>query len=182
MEEPRRPLRCRDGKTSRELTQTFDTKREAKNWAEKEAAAYRDDPNRRPPSEETFGAFFERWLEGVAAARTRDTTVQAYRRYARPRLHALGPKPLKTLTPADFQAVYTQMLKAGRATSTIHHTHVVAHSALDQAVTWGLIPWNPTERVKPPKVVASEITPPTAEDCSGCLPPPPTIACKPSGG
>ncbi|MCY0879029.1 MAG: hypothetical protein OWU84_08830 [Firmicutes bacterium] len=97
----------------RELTPTFDTKREAKNGAKKEAAAYQDDPNRRPPSEETFDAFFERWLEGVAAARTRDTTVQAYRRYARPLLQALGPKPLKSLTPADFQAVYTQMLKAG---------------------------------------------------------------------
>jgi hypothetical protein len=30
----------------REMTQTFDTKKDAKNWAEKEAALYRDDPNR----------------------------------------------------------------------------------------------------------------------------------------
>ncbi len=100
----------------------------------------------------------------MAATRIRDTTVKAYRRYARPVLQALGAKPLKTLTPANFQVVYAQMLKVGRATSTIHHTHVVAHSALSQAVTWGLIPGNPTERVKPPRVTEPEIVPPSAED------------------
>ncbi|AUW93066.1 hypothetical protein BXT84_03130 [Sulfobacillus thermotolerans] len=67
-----------------ELTQTFDTKREAKQWAETEAARYREDPNRKPPSEVTFTELFEKWLNGVAAARTRDTTVIAYRRYGKP--------------------------------------------------------------------------------------------------
>jgi hypothetical protein len=32
----------------REMTQTFDTKKDAKNWAEKEAAQYREDPQRTP--------------------------------------------------------------------------------------------------------------------------------------
>lgn len=72
-----------------ELTQTFDKKKEAKNWAETEAAKYREDPNRKPPSEETFADFFTRWLEGVVSTRTRDTTVKAYRRYATPLLRSL---------------------------------------------------------------------------------------------
>jgi hypothetical protein len=72
----------------RELTQTFNTKREAKQWAEKEASQYRDDPNRKAPSEETFADFFERWLTGTAGGRTRDTTVMAYRRYAKPLVRA----------------------------------------------------------------------------------------------
>lgn len=60
--------------------------------------------------------------------------------------------------------VLTKMLQAGRATSTIHHTHVVAHSCLDQAVTLGLIPSNPTDRIKPPRVVSPEIVPPTFDE------------------
>ena len=47
----------------REMTQTFDTKKDAKNWAEKEAAQYREDPNRKPPSEETVGEYLTRWLD-----------------------------------------------------------------------------------------------------------------------
>lgn len=152
-----------------ELTQTFDTKREAKQWAEKEATQYRDDPNRKPPSEATYAAFFAQWLDGVAAARTRDTTVKAYRRYGKPLMQALGTKTLKSLTPADFQAVLTQLLQDGRATSTIHHTYVVAHSSLDQAVSWGLIPYNPTDRVKPPRVMSPEIVPPSSNELKRLL-------------
>lgn len=148
----------------RELTQTFDTKREAKQWAETEAAKYREDPNRKPPSEETFASFFTAWIDGVAAARTRDTTAKAYRRYGKPLLQAVGHKPLKALTPGDFQSILTQMIKDGRATSTIHHVYVVAHSSLDHAVSLGLIPFNPTHRVKPPRVVSPEIVPPTAAE------------------
>ena len=47
----------------REMTHTFDTKKDAKNWAEKEAAQYREDPNRKPPSEETVGEYLTRWLD-----------------------------------------------------------------------------------------------------------------------
>lgn len=147
-----------------ELTQVFETKAEAKNWAEKEAVTYREDPNRKPPSEETFADLFQRWLEGVAAGRTRDTTTKAYGRYGQPLLRTFGEKPLKSLTPEDFQAVYSTMIKEGKATSTIHHTHVVAHSSLDEAVNWGLIPSNPTDRVKPPRVTSPEVVPPTLEE------------------
>lgn len=147
-----------------ELTQTFDTKREAKAWAEKEAALYRDDPNRKPPSDETLADLFEKWLAGTAAGRIRDTTLMTYRRYAAPLLNTLGSKPVKSLTPGDFQVLYAKMLKEGKATSTVHHTHVVAHSALDEAVNWGLIPFNPVDRVKPPRVTSQEIVPPTQEE------------------
>lgn len=153
----------------REMTQTFATEREAKKWSREQEMAFRDDPNRKPPSDETFAEFFERWLDGVAAARTRDTTTKAYRRYGHPLIRAVGGKPLKLLTPMDFQAVYAQMLQDGKATSTIHHTHVVAHSSLDEAVNWGLIPFNPTDRVKPPRVTSPEIVPPTSDEARRVL-------------
>lgn len=153
----------------RETTRTFATEREAKKWSREQEMAYRTDPNRRPPSEETFAQFFDRWLEGTAAGRTRDTTTKVYRRYGQPLIRTIGHKPLKALTPGDFQAIYARMLKDGKATSTIHHTHVVAHSALDEAVHWGLIPFNPTDRVKPPRVVSPEIVPPTVDESQALL-------------
>ena len=152
-----------------ETSHTFATEREAKKWGREQEAEYRTDPNRKPPSEETFATFCDRWLEGVAAARTRDTTVKAYRRYAKPLIAAFGHKALKALTPGDFQAVYAQMLKGGKATSTIHHTHVVGRSALDEAVSWGLIPFNPADRAKPPRVVSPEIVPPSADETQRLL-------------
>ncbi len=152
-----------------ELTQTFDTKREAKQWAETEAAKYREDPNRKPPSAETFASFFKKWLDTTAAGRVRDTTLLTYQRYAAPLLATMGSRPLKSLTPGDFRGLYADMLKAGKATSTVHHTHVVAHSALDEAVNSGLIPFNPTDRVKPPRVVSPEFVPPTVEESQDLL-------------
>ena len=152
-----------------EINQTFDTKKAAKNWAEKEALQYREDPNRKPPSDETFASFFQKWLDSTAAGRVRDTTLLTYQRYAAPLLETMGSRPLKSLTPGDFRGVYADMLKGGKATSTVHHTHVVAHSSLDEAVNWGLIPFNPTDRVKPPRVVSPEFVPPTAEKSQDLL-------------
>jgi integrase len=148
----------------RTRSQTFDRKADAQRWVDETLAEHRRQPLYKPPSEETFREFYARWLETVAATRLPDTTLKAYRRYAAPLLDAIGQTPLKALTPVDFQGVYARLLKEGKATSTIHHTHVVAHSALKQAVDWGLIPANPTDRVKPPRVQSPEITPPSAEE------------------
>ena len=153
----------------RETSQTFGTEREAKKWGRAQEAEYRENPNRKPPSETSFEEYFERWLQGTVAARTRDTTTKVYRRYGKPLLTALGQKPLRALTPADFQAVYAQMVKDGKATSTIHHTHVVAHSSLKEAVNWGLIPFNPTDRIKPPRVTSPEVVPPSAVELQRLL-------------
>lgn len=149
-----------------ETSQTFPTEREAKRWSREQEAFYRE---KGAPRQDTFGEYLEKWLEGTAAVRVRDTTAKAYRRYARPLFQNVGHKPLQALTPGDFQAIYTAMLKDGKATSTIHHTHVVAHSALAEAVNWGLIPFNPVDRIKPPRVVSPEIVPPTLEESKALL-------------
>jgi integrase len=61
------------------------------------------------------------------------------------------------------------MAQSGKAPSTVHHTYVVVHSALDQAVAWGLIPANPADRVKPPRVTQSEMVPPTVDELKRLL-------------
>jgi integrase len=152
-----------DTEQRKETTQTFATEREAKKWSREEEARLRQDPNRQPPSEVLFGEFYARWLTEVAQGRVRDTTAVAYRRYGKPLLADIGNKPLRALVPADFQRIYARMRDEGKATSTVYHTHVVAHSALDAAVLWGILPSNPVDRVKAPRVVSPEIVPPTPE-------------------
>lgn len=155
----------------REMTKTFDTKKDAKNWAEKEAAQYRDDPNRKPPSEETLGEYLNRWLNDVAAGRIRDTTLIAYRRYVKPvTTRAIAQKPLKSLTALDLQGVYTEMTKAGKAAMTVRHTLTVVRDALSDAVEWGMIPFNPADRAKPPKKTTAPVeTAPTPDEARALL-------------
>ncbi len=155
----------------REMTQTFETKKEAKNWAEVEAAKYREDPNRKPPSEETLGEYLNRWLNDVAAGRIRDTTLIAYRRYVKPvTRRAIAQKPLKSLTALDLQGVYTEMTKAGKAAMTVRHTHTVVRDALSDAVEWGMIPFNPADRAKPPKKTTAPVeTAPTPDEARSLL-------------
>ena len=146
----------------RETSQTFSTEREAKKWGREQEMQYRDDPNRKPPSEQTLGGFLNGWLNDVASGRVRDTTLIAYRRYAKPVLNSpVAQKRLKSLTALDFQAIYTDMTQAGKAAGTVRHTHGVVRSALTDAVEWGMIPFNPVERAKPPKktTVAAETAP-----------------------
>ncbi len=67
----------------RELTKTFATKREAKNWAAAEAERYRADPHRKPPSDETLGEYLARWLTSKRAwpsHRKRSTVTGKWRR------------------------------------------------------------------------------------------------------
>jgi len=150
-----------------ELTQTFDTKREAKAWAEAEAAKYREDPHRKPPSDETLGAYFERWVRDVVAVQ--DSTRADYRRMGAYAVERLGQKPLKSLTAVDVQGLYAELSRAGLSGRTVRYVHAVLHHALRDAVNFGLIPANPTDKVHPPKLQARLIVPPTREEIAAFL-------------
>ena len=132
-----------------ELTQTFDTKKEAKNWAETEAARYRDDPNRRPPSEETLGAYLNRWLTIKSTLNLTDKTLTSYREMAAHSSRELGGTALKSLTPLEIQQFYASLTQSRQLSPrTIRYVHTVLKMALNDAVEWGLIPTNPAGKVK----------------------------------
>jgi len=154
----------------RTRSQTFDRKADAQRWVDETLAEHRRTPEYRPPSDERFGAFLERWLRDVAPGRVYDTTAAAYWRYAKPLLAApVAQKPLRAVTPADLQAVYAAMVKAGRAPTTVGHTHTVARQALETAVAWGLIPYSPADRVHVPKRRQRAITPPTPAEAQAIV-------------
>jgi integrase len=133
----------------REMTQTFDTKKDAKNWAEKEAAQYREDPNRKPPSEETVGEYLTRWLDIKKTMTIEAETVLGYRQRADHIQRDLGTIPLKQLTPIDIQAFYAHLTEDRHLSArTVNFTHTVLKMALQDAVEWGVILRNPAAKAK----------------------------------
>ncbi|MCY0864467.1 MAG: tyrosine-type recombinase/integrase [Sulfobacillus sp.] len=147
----------------REVTQTFDTKREAKAWAETEAAKYREDPNRKPPSEETLEEFVATWLATMQPPRIRPTTWRAYEQKLRYAVEALGTRRLRDLTTQDIQRFYADLGQRVSA-RTVTHVHRVLAQALSDAEDWNLIPRNPARRAKPPRVVDPDLHVPTIEE------------------
>lgn len=112
----------------------------------------RKNPNYRPPTDLTVTEWMDRWLDEVASHRVRPTTLPSYRDMAKHIKRELGSMPLKRVTPADLQRLYHTLALAGKSKRTVQYVHVVAKMALKTAVEWGLIPSNPAEAAKPPKV------------------------------
>lgn len=101
---------------------------------------------------QTVAQFLDRWLHDTARHRLRPTT---YRRYeSLLRVHALpivGKVSLAKLTPQQLSQLYGQRLAAGFSPRTVQFLHATLHSALKQAVLWGLLPRNPADAVRAPR-------------------------------
>jgi hypothetical protein len=76
---------------------TFVRKSEAQAWLDRTLAEHRACPDWRPPSEETLGAFMERWL-GIVASQVRPSALRSYRQMARHAQEQLGHVPLVLLS------------------------------------------------------------------------------------
>ncbi len=106
----------------------------------------------------TLGEWMDQWLENIAGT-IRHTTLTRYQGAARIHINPhLGGKPIAQLTGKDVQKLYdalashgNQITGKGLASSTIRGIHSMLHEALDAAKQAGLIPWNPTEEIPPPK-------------------------------
>ncbi len=102
------------------------------------------------PSRQTLGEYLVEWLEGAKPA-LRNNTVDSYERAIRnwisPRI---GAVPLVAVTPVTLQKLYGELGesglmsgKGGLGARSVKLAHTVLHLALQRAVTWGMIPYNP---------------------------------------
>jgi integrase len=144
-----------------ETSQSFVTEREAKKWGRAQEIAYRTHPNQRPPTAELLTDYLDRWLQQTIIGYKTDSTALRYRLSLVHVQRLIGRIPLSKLTAQDIQKVYNALLSDGKASSTVKHVHVVLHAALEQAVTWDLIPKNPTRGTKPPQPQTHELVIPT---------------------
>lgn len=108
----------------------------------------------------TVGVFLAEWL--VAAAPThRPSSQRAYKTFARHLTRELGHVKLADLSPAHVAAAQTALLDRGRADgaglspTTVRGCMVLLRQALDAAVEWRRMSWNPARRVKAPAAAAS---------------------------
>lgn len=125
------------------------------------------------PSKETVGQFLERWLRDYAANSVRPSTLASYaiviRRHIIP---AIGSLRLRDLQTGHLQRLYREKLEGGRADGKegglsgryVAYMHSILHNALDQAVKEGLLPRNPADAARKPRVRGREIRPLTREE------------------
>ncbi len=128
----------------------------AKFVAEIEAGQYVD------PSKQTFAEFVQRWLKDYAESHLAPKTVHRYKEILEKRvLPALGHLKLEKIRPNHLLEFYASLQVEGirqdgrpgkLSERTILHHHRLINTILNAAVQWQLIPSNPANRVKPPKV------------------------------
>jgi integrase len=110
------------------------------------------------PSERlTVGQLVERWIEDVQRPTAEPSTYARERGIARQHiLPALGRRPLVKLTQPEVQAWVARMSE-DFAPATVRLHHSVLHNALETAVQWRLLAYNPADRIKLPKMVRRRV-------------------------
>jgi integrase len=113
----------------------------------------------------TVGDLLDKWLEHIESLGRSPSTMRGYRsgieRAIRP---ALGRHRLDKLTPRDLDAFYRAFSESGRAPRTVLGVHRILHTALEQAVRWGLVDRNVADRATPPSIPMSEVATPTPDE------------------
>ncbi len=131
---------------------------------------YREDPNRKPPSEETVGDCLKRWFAQMIAQRAlRPSSIARYEVDLAHVHRLIGACKLRSLTPWDIQNVYTTLLNEGRAAATVRHVRVIIYGALQDAVAWDLVARDPARGTKAPKVPRRELQIPSTEQAQNLL-------------
>ena len=121
-------------------------------------------------STQTVGDWLEFWLESIAAAKVRPSTLHAYRGYVRNRIvPALGHHRLDRLQPEHLEAFYRQSLEEGLAPATVLQMHRILSRALKVGLRRGRVARNVASLVDAPTVRRTEIVPLTATEARQVL-------------
>ena len=117
----------------------------------------------------TLGQWLDEWLEDIAKPRIRPKTYAEYERCVRLHLKPrMGKDRVSALTPQRIRAVERDIAKA-HTPATANNVHRCLRTALNDAVTDGVIPRNPAEHVTPPRVLKTERPPLTAAQATEVL-------------
>jgi integrase len=113
------------------------------------------------PERQTVARFLSQWLEGVKPT-IRTKTWETYELNVRRVTPYIGSRKLASLTPADVQSCYADLLDGGPrrplSRRSVRQCHEMLHKAMSQALQWGLVVRNPTEAASPPRPDRTEMT------------------------
>lgn len=155
-----------DGNQLKPYTATFNveptwTEKSARKKAEAFAATFEKDCREGTVSDtrQTFAAYCDYCINLKEERGVKTTTVTLYRSLASRLIYPyLGHIKIRELKPQHLNDLYREISKDGMhknggklSGKTILEVHRVLHTVLDQAVKECLIPFNPADRVEPPK-------------------------------
>jgi integrase len=123
----------------------------------------------REKERQTLKAFLARWLEAIRAS-VKPATVRRYSILIRTHIEPqLGGQRLQALKPDAIQALYADRLSSGLSATTVRLIHTTLHKALEDAVEWGYLAYNPVTRAKPPRRAQFESRPPSVAEMARLL-------------
>ncbi len=104
-------------------------------------------------SRQTVAQFLEHWLENTAKHTLKESSYESYASIVKNRIvPVLGPVPLLKLTAQHVQKLQSEQLGRNLKPASVVRTHAVLHSALEEAVRFRLLPRNPLDDVKRPRI------------------------------
>jgi len=113
----------------------------------------------------TIEQWLTHWLDNIAAAAVRPTTLTGYRFAVNKHLiPAIGAHRLDRLEPEHLEKLYARMLESGRAPATAHQVHRTIRTALNVAVRRGHLRRNPAQLATPPRLTEWEVEPLTLDE------------------
>ncbi|MDQ2905673.1 MAG: site-specific integrase [Chloroflexota bacterium] len=99
------------------------------------------------------------WLEEVQKPKLRPGTYVVQRSIVYHHIiPMLGEIELKKLTPRQVQKFYTDKESEGLEKVSVRNIHRVLHTALGNAVRWGLVSQNVSDKVAPPQAQKRKLT------------------------
>jgi integrase len=105
----------------------------------------------------TVANYLARWLEEAARLKVRPKTFLSYGLNVRRLNPLIGRIRLAQLTPQAIQGAYARLTAQGLAPRSVRQAHVVLHSALRQAMRWGMVGRNAADGVIVPRPEPSEM-------------------------
>jgi len=117
----------------------------------------------------TVAAYLERWLEGHAPTVSAATLERYETLVQRHIIPAIGGVRLAQLTGLRLSAFYGEKARAGLGAVTIRHIDRLLNTALRDAETDRLIPFNPVKHAKAPKVKVQKRQPLSDEEYNAII-------------
>lgn len=117
---------------------------------------------------QTVAAFLESWLTGTAKPRLRPRTYADYKKIVDKHLvPVVGHLQVSKLGPQHLQELFAAKTAEGLSARRVRVIRAVFHTAMDQALRWGLIGRNVVDLVRAPRVkrfTATTLTPEQARE------------------
>jgi len=109
----------------------------------------------------SLGELIDRWLDDIAPHRS-VWTMYKYREVAERSVKpALGSLKVEKLSPRHINDFYARLIQRGLSATSVRRQHALVHSALGQAVRWGVIASNPADQATPPAVKRRAVSAPS---------------------